>query len=89
LGTTGALEADSTLSLFSERTYNRIMRAWIEVPDESSGWGSVRVLRGRLEDDGYHTEEYRVISHIMIYVTASRPSEIASPPAWRGAQALH
>ena len=53
-------------------------------------WGPVRILRGRLEDDGYHTEEYRMISHIMIHVTGSRPSEIASPPAWRGArQALH
>jgi hypothetical protein len=42
------------------------------------------VLRGRLEDDGYHTEEYRLARGIMIHVTGAKPSEMADPPAWRG-----
>ena len=57
--------------------------AWIEVPDESAGWGPVRILRGRLTDDGYHTEEHRVAGHVMIQVTGARPSAMSYPPAWR------
>ena len=54
------------------RTYDRNMaRAWVEVPD-GWGWGPVRMLRGRLEDDGYHTEEYRLARGIMIHVTGSK-----------------
>jgi hypothetical protein len=33
------------------------------------GWGPVRVLRSRLEDNGYHTEEYRLPRGVMIQVT--------------------
>ena len=43
-------------------------------------WGPVRILRGRMEDDGYHTEEYRLARGIMIQLTGSRrPAEMADP----------
>jgi hypothetical protein len=42
------------------------------------------MLRGRLEDDGYHTDEYRMTRGVMIHVTGSKTSEMADPPAWRG-----
>jgi len=58
-------------------------RAWVEVPGEW-GWGPVRMLRGRLEDGRYHTDEYRLARGIMIHVTGSKSSEMADPPAWRG-----
>ena len=59
------------------------MRAWVEVP-AGWGWGPIRILRGRLEDDGYHTEEYRMARGVMIRVSGSRPAMIADPPAWCG-----
>ena len=61
-------------------------RVWVEVPD-GWGWGPVRMLRGRLEDDGYWTEEYRMARGIMIHVTGSRPAGMADPPRWQGRQA--
>ena len=65
------------------RTYDRTMQAWVEVPDEW-GWGPIRMLRGRLEDNGYHTSEYRMVRGVMIHVTGSKPSELAdsSRMAW-------
>jgi hypothetical protein len=45
------------------------------------------MLRGRLEDDGYWTEEYRMARGIMIHVTGSRPAGMADPPRWQGRQA--
>ena len=60
------------------------MRAWLEVPGDLAGWGPLRILRGRLEDDGYWTEEYRLARGIMIRLTGSRPTEMAGPPRWQG-----
>jgi hypothetical protein len=48
------------------------------------GWGPVRILRGRLEDNGYHTEEYRLARGVMIQLTGSKPTSMADPPAWQG-----
>lgn len=62
------------------------MRAWVEVPN-GWGWGPVRVLRGRLEDDGYWTEEWRLARGIMIRLAGSRPAEMADPPHWQGQRA--
>ena len=59
------------------------MMVWIEVP-EGWGWGPVRVLRGRLDDLGYYTEEHRLGWHVMLQVTATRAETAADPPAWRG-----
>jgi hypothetical protein len=53
------------------------MQAWVEVP-VGCGWGPVRILRGRLEDNGYHTEEYRLARGVMIQVTGSKPSAIVA-----------
>jgi hypothetical protein len=58
------------------------MRVWVEVPDDW-GWGPVRVLRGRLDDAGYWTGEYRLARGIMIRLAGSKPAEVAEPPAWR------
>lgn len=44
----------------------------------------MRILRGRLEDDGYHTGEYRTTRGVMIRLSGSKLSEIADPPAWHG-----
>jgi hypothetical protein len=41
-------------------------------------------MRGRLEDNGYHTEEYRLARGVMIQITGSRPAEMADPPLWQG-----
>ena len=62
------------------------MQAWVEVPDEW-GWGPIRVLRGRLEDGGYWTEEYRMARGVMIQVTGSKPAGMADPPRWQGRRA--
>ena len=48
------------------------MRACIELPRDY-GWGPVRILRGRMEDDGYQVTEIRSPSHILLAVTGSRP----------------
>ena len=63
------------------------MRAWIEVPGDLAGWGPLRTLRGRLEDDGYHTEEHRLARGVMIQLTGSRAAEMADPPRWQGQRA--
>ena len=55
----------------------------MEVPG-GWGWGPVRILRGRLEDDGYHTEEYRLARGVMIQLTGSKQTSMADPPAWQG-----
>jgi hypothetical protein len=47
------------------------MQAWVEVP-EGWGWGPVRTLRGRLEDEGSHTEEYRTTRGVMIQLTGQQ-----------------
>ena len=60
------------------------MRAWVEVPGELAGWGPLRILRGRLEDDGYNTAEYRMARGIMIRLSGSEFPDMADPPAWRG-----
>ena len=60
------------------------MRAWVEVPADLAGWGTLRILRGRLEDDGYWTGEYRLTRGVMIHVTGSKPPQMTDPPAWRG-----
>ena len=60
------------------------MRAWLEVPGELAGWGPLRILRGRLEDDGYHTAEYRMARGIMVRLSGSELPDMADPPAWRG-----
>ena len=44
------------------------MRACIELPRDY-GWGPVRILRGRMERDGYHVTEIRSPSHILLAVT--------------------
>ena len=44
------------------------MRACIELPRDY-GWGPVRILRGRMEDDGYQVTEIRSSSHILLAVT--------------------
>ena len=44
------------------------MRACIELPRDY-GWGPVRILRGRIEDDGYQVTEIRSPSHIRLAVT--------------------
>ena len=59
------------------------MRAWVEVPVELAGWGAVRILRGRLEDVGYHTEEYRTARGVMIRLTGARLPDMADPPVAR------
>ena len=59
------------------------MQVWVEVPGEW-GWGPIRILRGRLEDDGYHTEEYRMLRGVMIQLTGGKPASMAVPPAWQG-----
>ena len=61
-----------------------MMRAWVEVPGDLAGWGALRILRGRLENNGYHTEEYRLAGGVMIQLTGSRPAEMAAPPRWQG-----
>ena len=63
------------------------MRAWVEVPGELAGWGPLRILRGRLEDDGYHTAEYRTARGVMIQLTCSRTAKMTDPPRWQGRQA--
>jgi len=68
---------------FGYRTYDRMMRAWVEVPDEW-GWGALRILRGRLEDDGYHTGEYRTAPGVMIRLSGAKLTDMADPPTWRG-----
>ena len=62
------------------------MRAWVEVPGDLAGWGALRILRGRLEDDGYRTGEYRTARGVMIHLTGSRAAEMAYPPRWQGQQ---
>ena len=47
------------------------MRACIELPRDY-GWGPVRILRGRIEDDGYQVTEIRSSAHILLAVTGSR-----------------
>jgi len=54
------------------------MHAWLEVPD-GCGWGPVRILRGRLEDDGYQVTEIRSSSHILLAVTGGRPGREVEP----------
>jgi len=47
------------------------------------GLGPIRILRGRLEDDGYHTEEYRMLRGVMIQLTGGKPASMADPPPGR------
>ena len=54
------------------------MRACIELPRDY-GWGPARILRGRMEDDGYHVTEIRFPSHILLAVTGSRPGRERDP----------
>ena len=54
------------------------MRACIELPRDY-GWGPVRILRGRMEDDGYQVTEIRTSSHILLAVTGSRPGRTTEP----------
>ena len=55
------------------------MRACIELPRDY-GWGPVRILRGRLEDDGYQVTEIRSSSRILLAVTGSgRPGRETKP----------
>jgi hypothetical protein len=60
------------------------MRVGIEVPGDLAGWGALRILRGRLEDDGYWTGEYRTARGVMIRLSGARLPDMADPPAWRG-----
>ena len=60
------------------------MRAWVEVPGDLAGWGALRTLRGRLEDDGYRTGEYRTARGVMIRLSGAKLTDMANPPAWRG-----
>jgi len=55
------------------------MRACIELPRDY-GWGPVRILRGRIEDDGYQVTEIRSSAHILLAVTGSRtePEEVTA-----------
>ena len=62
----------------------RTMRAWVEVPGDLAGWGALRILRGRLEDDGYRTGEYRTARGVMIRLSGARLPDMAEAPAWRG-----
>ena len=54
------------------------MRACIELPRDY-GWGPVRILRGRMEDDGYQVTEIRSPSHILLAVTGGRPGRETEP----------
>jgi hypothetical protein len=54
------------------------MRACIELPRDY-GWGPVRILRGRMEDDGYQVTEIRSSSHILLAVTGGRPGREVEP----------
>ena len=55
------------------------MRACIELPRDY-GWGPVRILRGRMEDDGYQVTEIRYPSRILLAVTGgSRPGRETAP----------
>ena len=55
------------------------MRACIELPRDY-GWGPVRILRGRMENDGYQVTEIRSPSHILLAVTGgSRPGRETKP----------
>jgi hypothetical protein len=58
------------------------MHARVEVP-EGWGWSRARILRGRLEDHGCWTEEYRMARGVVIHLTGSRATSIADPPAWQ------
>ena len=55
------------------------MRACIELPRDY-GWGPVRILRGRIEDDGYQVTEIRSSSRILLAVTGGgRPGRETEP----------
>ena len=55
------------------------MRACIELPRDY-GWGPVRLLRGRIEDDGYQVTEIRSSSRILLAVTGGgRPGRETEP----------
>ena len=54
------------------------MRACIELPRDY-GWGPVRILRGRMEDDGYQVTEIRSSSRILLAVTGGRPGRETEP----------
>ena len=54
------------------------MRACIELPRDY-GWGPVRILRGRMEDDGYQVTEIRSSSRILLAVTGGRPGREVEP----------
>ena len=54
------------------------MRACIELPRDY-GWGPVRILCGRMEDDGYQVMEIRSSSHILLAVTGGRPGREVEP----------
>ena len=82
-GGSRALPSPQLKTRQADRTYDRKMQVWVEVPDEW-GWGPIRILRGRLEDNGYHTEEYRMARGVMIQVTGSKPAGMADPPQWQG-----
>ena len=56
----------------------------MEVPGELAGWAPLRILRGRLEDDGYRTEEYRMARGVMIHLSGAKLTDMTDPPAWRG-----
>ena len=56
------------------------MRACIELPRDY-GWGPVRILRGRMEDDGYQVTEIRSSSRILLAVTGGRPGREVEPEA--------
>src|SRR5512142_2275145 len=55
------------------------MRACIE-PQRDYGWGPVRILRGRIEGDGYQVTEIRSSSRILLAVTGGgRPGRESEP----------
>jgi hypothetical protein len=52
------------------------------------GWArSGYCAAASLEDNGYHTEEYRIARGIMIQITGSKPAEMADPPRRQGKRA--
>jgi hypothetical protein len=45
-------------------------RAWIEMP-AGSGWGAIRLARGRLRELGYVTEEVRGTGRVWLRLAGS------------------
>jgi hypothetical protein len=50
---------------YMNRTYDRVMRASIEL-SRDFGWGPTRLLTADLQRDGYHVAEFRTPQKIIL-----------------------